>query len=510
MLYRAFLNSVYCVAFLQMPIRCLIKRLKRHATLMHVKDYRALASFVQENVLGKKPSKYQLCTALNCCAKTQNSSLGSQIHAKIVHIGFDQNLYINSSLINTYVKCGSMGDAMKVFRGIELHDEVSWTSMICGLSQNRQGGKALCLFKEMLATVVRPNCVTYVSVISACTEQESVYRCGELLHAHVIILGHESNNFVVSSLIDYYSKCGRMDKTVVLFGSCISDYVVLNTMISAYNHNQQGEEALKLFRKMLDENVSLSEHTLTSILDACGALTVLQQGKQVHALVTKLGSDYNTFVVGALMDMYSKCGNIDEACHVFDLASYKNNTLWTSLITTYAQSGRGVDALKIFDHLLMEKRFFPDHVCFTIVLTACNHSGLIDKGISYFKKMITDYNLAPEIDQYACLIDLYARKGDLKSAKKLMEEMPFYANAVMWSSLLSSCKEYGNVELGTEAAYKLFELEPHSPAPYLVLADIYAAAGLWNRVQSIRKLMDENGIRKSLAGWSRVEVDRMR
>ncbi|KAI3704371.1 hypothetical protein L1987_74589 [Smallanthus sonchifolius] len=467
--------------------------------------HEGLASFVQGNVLGKKSPKYELCSALICCAKTLNSHLGSQIHGKIVHSGFDQNLYINSSLVNVYAKCGLMGDAMKVFDGIELHDEVSWTSMICALSQNGQGGEALCLFKEMMTTLVKPNCVTYVSVISACTEQESVFRCGELLHAHVIMLGHESNRFVVSSLIDYYSKCGRMDKAVMLFGSCLaSDDVVLNTMISAYTRNQQGEEALKVFVKMRDANASLSEHTLTSVLDACGALAVLQMGKQVHGLVMKMGSDQNTFVVGALINMYSKCGDIDEACHVFDQAGYKNNILWTSLITAYAQSGRGPDALKIFDHLVMEKRFYPDHVCFTVVLTACNHSGLLDKGISYFKKMTSDYNLAPEIDQYACLIDLYARKGDLKSAKQVMEEMPFDANAVMWSSFLSSCKEYGNVELGREAAYKLFELEPRSPVPYLILADLYAGAGLWDEVKNIRKFMNENGVRKSLAGWSCV------
>ncbi|KAK9073606.1 hypothetical protein SSX86_007930 [Deinandra increscens subsp. villosa] len=479
---------------------------ERHATVTHDQGYEALASFVRGNGLGKKPTNYELCTALNCCAKTRNSQLGSQIHAKILHMGFHHNLYINSSLVNVYTKCGSTGDAKKVFDGMEFHDEVSWTSMICGLSQNGQGGEALCLFKEMLATRVRPNCVTYVSVISGCTEQESVFKCGELLHAHVIILGHESNSFLISSLIDYYSKCGKMDIAVMLFGSCKpgDDVVILNTMISAYTHNQQGGDAFKLFRKLRDENIIVSEHTLTSILDACGALTVIQQGKQVHALVTKMGSDHNTFVVGALIEMYSKCGNIDEASHVFDQAVYKNNILWTSLITAYAQSGRGLDALKIFDNLVMQKRFYPDHVCFTVVLTACKNSGLLDKGIGYFKKMTSDYNLAPEIDQYACLIDLYARKGDLKSAKKVMDEMPFYANAVMWSSLLSSCKEYGNVELGREAAYKLFELEPSSPVPYLILADIYAGAGLWNEVHNIRKLMNENGVRKSLAGWSCV------
>ncbi|KAJ0770673.1 putative tetratricopeptide-like helical domain superfamily [Helianthus annuus] len=482
---------------------------QRHTTIITDKGYEALASFVKGNVLGKKPTKYELCTALNYCAKTRNSRLGSQIHAKVVHTGFDQNLYINSALVNVYAKCVSMGEAMKVFDRMELHDEVSWTSMICGLSQNGQGGEALCLFKEMLTTPVRPNCFTYVSVVSACTEQESVFKCGELVHAHVVMLGHESNSFVISVLIDYYAKCGRMDKAVLLFGSCAyNDDVVLNTMISAYSHNRQGEDALRLFAKVHNANAGLSEHALTSILDACGALTVLRQGKQVHALVTKMGSDRNTFVVGALINMYSKCGNIDEACHVFYQTGYKNNVLWTSLITAYAQSGRGLDALTIFDHLLTEKRFGPDHVCFTVVLTACNHSGLLDKGISYFKKMTSDYNLVPEVDQYACLIDLYARKGDLESAKRVMEEMPFYANAVMWSSFLSSCKEYGNVELGREAAYKLFELEPRSPVPYLVLADIYAGAGLWNEVQNIRKLMNENGVRKCLAGWSWVEVNR--
>ncbi|GKA11362.1 pentatricopeptide repeat-containing protein [Tanacetum coccineum] len=467
-----------------------------------------LASYVQGNILGKKPSKFELCSTLNCCAKTRNSHLGAQIHAKVFHIGLDQNLYINSALVNVYAKCGEISEAMRVFSAMEVHDEVSWTSIICGLSQNGHGREALCLFKEMLWTLVRPNCFTYVSVISGCTEQESVFKCGELLHAHVVRLGHESNDFVISCFIDYYSKCGRMDKAVMLFEACaIRDTVLLNTMISAYSHNLQGEDAIQLFMKMRNENVALSEHALTSVLDACGALTVLQQGRQVHALVMKMGSDGNTFVVGALINMYSKCGNIDEARLVFNQAVYKNNILWTSMMTACAQSGRGLDALDIFDRLVTDKNFNPDHVCFTAVLTACNHSGLLDKGISYFRKMTSEYKLAPEIDQYACVVDLYARKGDLKKAKRVMEEMPFHANAVMWSSLLSSCKEYGNVELGREAAYKLFELEPDSPVPYLILIDICGGAGLWNEAQNLRKMMNENGVRKSLPGWSWVEVD---
>ncbi|XP_071720552.1 pentatricopeptide repeat-containing protein At3g02330, mitochondrial-like [Rutidosis leptorrhynchoides] len=465
-------------------------------------------TLVQGNMLGENPTKFELCTALKSCAKTRNLYLGFQIHARILHAGLHLNLFISSALVNFYAKCDAIDQATMVFNGMELHDQVSWTSIISGLSQIGQGKEALCLFKKMLTTIVRPNCFTYVSVISGCTQQESVFKCGELLHAHVIKLRYDHNNFVVSSLIDYYSKCGKMDKAVIIFEEClIKDSVLLSTMVSAYAHNQQGEDAMKLFVKMHNANVSLSEHALTSILDVCGAMTVLHQGRQVHAFVLKTGSHHNTFVLSGLIEMYSKCGNIEEAVHVFDQAVYKNNIIWTSMISAFSQSGRGLDALELFDLLVAENRFIPDHVCFTVVLTACNHAGLFEKGVSYFKKMTSDYNLDPEIDQYACLIDLYARKGDLVKAKTIMDEMPFNANFVMWSSFLSFCKEYGNVELGRETAYKLFELEPRSPVPYLILADIYAAAGLWTDVQLIRKLMVENGVRKYLAGSSWVEVD---
>nr|XP_043633387.1 putative pentatricopeptide repeat-containing protein At3g23330 [Erigeron canadensis] len=203
---------------------------------MNDNEHQKLATFVHENRLGKKPTKFELCTILKCCAKKRNSLLGSQVHAKIIRIGLGDNLYINSALVNVYSKCGVICEAMRVFDGMEVHDEVSWTSIICGFSQNGQGREAVCLFKEMLVTDVRPNCQTYVGVISGCSEQESVFKCGELLHGHVIVLGHERNDFVTSSLIDYYSKCGKMDKVVMLFeASEIRDDVLLNTMISAYS-----------------------------------------------------------------------------------------------------------------------------------------------------------------------------------------------------------------------------------------------------------------------------------
>ncbi|XP_057492726.1 pentatricopeptide repeat-containing protein At3g24000, mitochondrial-like isoform X2 [Actinidia eriantha] len=458
------------------------------------------------NGLVKNPTKYILCTALNYCSKTLNLQLGLQIHARVIQTGHGENLFINSALVDVYAKCRALTDARKAFCGMKRHDQVSWTSIITGFSQNGHGKEAIMFFKEMLGTHIKPNCFTYVSAISACTGLEWAFECGMLLHAHVIKLGYDTNSFIVSSLIDCYSKCGRIEQAALVFNATSErDSVLLNSMISGYSQNLYGKQALKLFVEMRNDHLSPTDHTLTSIINSCGSLSVLQQGRQLHALVTKVGSGCNVFVSSALIDMYSKCGSIDEARCIFDQAVEKNSVLCTSIISGYAQSGRGSDGLELFNCLVKEEGFKPDHICFTAVLTACNHAGFLDRGIEYFNEMNKVYGLLPERDQYACLVDLYARTGHLKKAQEVMEEMPFAPNTVILSSFLSSCKVYGEVELGRDAAYKLFEMEPDSAVPYITLANIYSGAGLWSEVVKIRKMMKQRGIRKS-TGWSWVEI----
>ncbi|RZB66488.1 Serine/threonine-protein kinase HT1 [Glycine soja] len=146
----------------------------------------------------------------------------------------------------------------------------------------------------------------------------------------------------------------------------------------------------------------LKQHPLS--LRKC-SLAVLLQGRQVQSVVIKMGSERNVFVASALIDMYSKGGDIDEAQCVLDQTSKKNNVLWTSMIMGYAQCGGSSEAVKLFGCLLTKQEFIPDHnICFTAVLTTCNHAGFLDKGVEYFNKMTTNYGLSPDIDQYACLI----------------------------------------------------------------------------------------------------------
>ncbi|KAF4349884.1 hypothetical protein F8388_005115 [Cannabis sativa] len=461
------------------------------------------AHWMGKNCLRTMPTKYSLCSALNTCSKTLNQRLGLQIHALIIQMGYEHNVFLNTALIDLYAKCDAIFDARRVFCSMKQHDQVSWTSIISGLSKNGHEREAMWRFKEMLSSQIKPNSFTYVGVISACSKLKEGLQQGSLLHSHVIKLCFSDNNCVASSLIDCYSKWGEMDQAKSVFDEITEkDGVLLSSMISSYAQNLYGEEALKVFMEMRSMSLSPNDHTLTSVLNACGSLAVLQEGKQVHSLVTKMGSKSNVFVASALIDMYSKCGNIDEARCIFDQTLEKNTVLWTSLIMGYAHSGQGSEALELFDHLVTEEGIKPDHICFTAILTACNHVGFLERGVDYFNMMIKDYGLVPELDQYACLVDLYARNGHLRKAKELMEEMPYSPNYVMWSSFLGFCKVYVEVELGREAAKVLIEMEPFNAAPIVTLAHLYARAGLWAEVAEVRKLMQKNDIRKS-CGWSR-------
>ncbi|KAJ1404891.1 Tetratricopeptide-like helical domain superfamily [Sesbania bispinosa] len=460
------------------------------------------------NILTVKPTKFVLCNALSSCAKTQNWNLGIQIHAYMIRSGYEDNLFLSSALVDFYAKCFAIVDARKVFSGMKVHDQVSWTSLIAGFAVNGQGRDAFLLFKEMLGAQIKPNCFTFASVISACVGQSGALEHCSTLHAHVIKRGFDTSNFVICSLVDCYANCEQIDDALILFDETSEkDTIVYNSMISGYSQNLYSEDALKLFVKMRQKNLSPTDHTLCTILNACSSLALLLEGRQVHSLVIKMGSERNMFVASALIDMYSKGGDIDDAQCVLDQTSKKNNVLWTSMIMGYAQCGRALEALELFERLLTEQELIPDLICFTAVLTACNYAGFLEKGVEYFNKMRTNYGLCPDIDQYACLIDLYARKGNLRKARDLMEEMPYDPNYVIWSSFLSSCRIYGDVELGKEAADQLIKMEPCNAAPYLTLAHIYARKGLWNEVAEIRSLMQQRRIRKP-AGWSWLEVDK--
>jgi pentatricopeptide repeat protein len=202
--------------------------------------------------------------------------------------------------------------------------------------------------------------------------------------------------------------------------------------------------------------------------------------------------------------MYAKCGNIDKSQYLFDQMQQPDIIAWTAIIAAYSMHGYGNDALKLFEQM-QQSGMNPNHVTLVCVLSACGHAGLVDEGIQYFHSMKESYHLTPEMEHYCCMVDLLGRAGHLGEAEEFINRMPIKPDATVWGCLLASCRIHNNIELGERVAEHIFELDPRSAAPYVLLSNIYASTGRWDDIENVRKMMKERNVIK-MPGCSWIEV----
>ncbi|KAG5035296.1 hypothetical protein JHK85_010630 [Glycine max] len=212
----------------------------------------------------------------------------------------------------------------------------------------------------------------------------------------------------------------------------------------------------------------------------------------------------DNFVTCALKDMYAKCGCLEQSRNIFDRVNEKDEAVWNVIIAGYGIHGHVLKAIELFG-LMQNKGCRPDSFTFLGVLIACNHAGLVTEGLKYLGQMQSLYGVKPKLEHYACVVDMLGRAGQLNEALKLVNEMPDEPDSGIWSSLLSSCRNYGDLEIGEEVSRKLLELEPNKAENYVLLSNLYAGLGKWDEVRKVRQRMKENGLYKD-AGCSWIEI----
>lgn len=154
---------------------------------------------------------------------------------------------------------------------------------------------------------------------------------------------------------------------------------------------------------------------------------------------------------------------------------------------------------------MLDSKVRPNEITFLGILSACNHAGLVDEGCHYFDIIRLEYNIPTKADHYACLIDLMGHARCIHDAIAMVDGMPIEPDAVVWKALLSACKIHGNVELGESAAEHLILRDTKNALTYVLLSNVYLAAGRSNDAAKVRKMMKDRGIKKD-AGWSWIEV----
>ncbi|KAF2292490.1 hypothetical protein GH714_024479 [Hevea brasiliensis] len=276
-------------------------------------------------------------------------------------------------------------------------------------------------------------------------------------------------------------------------------------MIDGLVRNGEMNPALELFREMQRLDVRPNEFTIVCVLSACSRLGALELGRWVHSYMGRYRIELNHFVGGALINMYSRCGDIDKAWRVFEEMKERNAITYNSMIMGFALHGKSSEAIELFRGMT-KQGLTPTSVTFVGVLTACSHGGLADLGFEIFHSMARDYGIEPQIEHYGCMVDLLGRLGRLEEAYHFIRTMKLAPDHVMLGALLSACKIHGNLELGEEIAQSLVNCGNEDSGTYVLLSNAYSSSGKWKEAAQVRAKMKGEGIEKE-PGCTSIEVN---
>ena len=262
-------------------------------------------------------------------------------------------------------------------------------------------------------------------------------------------------------------------------------------------------EAVDLYSQMEAYGIEPDYFTVASILPAFGDLSGIFLGRQIHEYIERKKLLPNLSLENALIDMYAKCGCLQEAKTVFDQMKFRDIVSWTSMISAYGMSGQGYSAVALFSEM-QESGLTPDSIAFVSVLSACSHAGLLDQGWYFFKLMTEQHKIIPRVEHFACMVDILGRSGQVEEAYIFIRQMPIEPSERVWGTLLGACWMHSNMNIGLLAADHLFQLAPEPSGYYVLLSNIYAKAGRWENVTTVRSIMKSKGIKK-MAGASRID-----
>ncbi|KAG2569937.1 putative pentatricopeptide repeat-containing protein At3g15130 [Panicum virgatum] len=454
------------------------------------------------------PNEYTLSASLKACCVAGDTSAGVWIHGVCVRTGYQEHHVVANSLVLMYSKGGRIGDARRVFDGTAFRNLVTWNAMISGYAHAGHGRDALLVFREMQHGE-EPDEFTFASLLKACSGLGAA-RQGAQVHAAMMARGFStaSNAILAGALVDLYAKCRCLPVAMQVFERLERKNAIQWTTV-VVGHAQEGQvrEAMELFRRFWSSGVRADAHALSGVVGVLADFALVEQGRQVHCYTVKNPAGLDVSLGNSMVDMYLKCGLIDEAERLFQEMPARNVVSWTAMINGLGKHGLGREAIGMFEQMRADG-VEPDEVTYLALLSACSHAGLVEECRLYFSRILQERRrVRPKAEHYACMVDLLGRAGELREAKGLILTMPVEPTVGIWQTLLSACRVHKDVAVGREAGGVLLAIDGDNPVNYVMLSNIFAEAGDWRACHKVRDAMRRRGLKKQ-GGCSWVELDK--
>jgi pentatricopeptide repeat protein len=404
---------------------------------------KAIRLFQQMQQEGIVPNGFSFVQVLKACASLQALEKGRCVHQQIIKSGCESDVFVSNSLVDMYAKCGSIWDAQIVFNRMCKHTVVSWSTMILGHVKCGQGKEALELYRQMQLEGIKPDPVTFVGILKACTSVAGLEE-GKCVHEQIIQSGCGSDVSVANTLIDMYMKCGSIDNAQNVFDNMPTrDVISWNVMLLGYLKCGQGQKALALSRQMRQDGVQPDAVTFIGFLNVCASAVALEEGKHIHKQIMQSQYKSDVFVGSSLIDMYGKCGSIEDAEKVFNRMPTRNVVAWSAMIQAHVKCGQGQKALALSQQM-QRGGVEPDPAVFVAVLNACAILAALEEG-RHIEEQIIQRGYQSDVFVIASLLDMYAKCGSIVDAQQVFNSMPTQ-HVVCWTAMLGCYAMHGHAK----------------------------------------------------------------
>ncbi|CAJ1958005.1 unnamed protein product [Sphenostylis stenocarpa] len=386
-----------------------------------------------------------MASELKKCLASRFRSLHQvkQCHCRLLRLGLHHDTFLVNTLLRSSLNLRATQYATVVFAQTPHPNIFLYNTLIRGLVSNEDFHDAVSLYASMRQrSTFAPDNFTFPFVLKACARLKNTH-LGLTLHSLVIKIGFESDVFVNTGLICFYSKNGFLSHARQVFDEIPDKNVVSWTaIICGYVEFGYCEEAVGLFRGLLEMGLRPDNFTLVRVLYACSKVGDLASGRWIDGYMRESELCGNLFVATSLVDMYTKCGSMEEARRVFDGMVERDVVCWSALIQGYAANGMPKEALEVFFEMQREN-VKPD--CYAMVgfLSACARLGALELG-NWARDLVDG-------DEFLCnpvlgtaLIDFYAKCGSVAQAVEVFKRMR-RKDCVVFNAVISGLAMCGHV-----------------------------------------------------------------
>ncbi|KAH0879961.1 hypothetical protein HID58_067355 [Brassica napus] len=338
-----------------------------------------------------------------------------------------------SNLMRKHISKGSPKQALLLYEAIRRKGVFfpGWIPLLlkaCACVPNFVLGKQLHSESIKFEIIGSGNEVTWIVMMKGYVKRNETEKARDLFERMPLEMKSvkawaipEKNSFVWSLMISGYFRAGDVDEASGVFNRVkVRDLVIWNSLITGYAQNGYSDGAIDAFYKMQGEGFEPDAVTVSSVLSACAQSCRLDVGREVHSLINRIGIELNEFVSNALIDMYAKCGDLENATSVFESLSVRSVACWNSMISCLAIHGKGGEALEMFR--TMDTK--PDEITFLAALSACVHmdTEMAEQVMKIIETAGSVINGDSE-NHLVLISNLYAHAESWQTAETLRVEM---------------------------------------------------------------------------------------